>query len=303
MIKGSIICLMYVSLFFKGYSQSDSIHFTAQDTILNDNAFLIPMNSAPQKTDQNKRKQIYKLNPAVDIPIIAVGTGFSLFAFTKIYDKEPSTAEEINSLNINDINVFDRWSIYPYREATHNISAIEFHAAIPLPLIMFLITKDTRNDFWKLSYLYWEALSITGLFGAGAPYFIDRHRPYTYTSETAMEKRMSPNGKNSAFSGHVEVVATSTFFIAKVYSDYYPETKLVAFGLASAATGSMAYLRLVQGMHFPSDVLIGAAIGTLSGILVPQFHKIKSVNNSSMSILPYSTGEITGLAFTYKFNK
>jgi membrane-associated phospholipid phosphatase len=297
-MKRSIICLMSVTLFFQGYSQRDSLPAFEGDSIP-----IISKQNDEIKMALNQKEQIYTLKLGVDIPIIAVGTGFSLYAFTVIYDKAPSTAEEINSLNVSDINSFDRWSIYPYRDETHLISAIQFHASIPLPLIMFLITKDTRQDFWKLSFLYWETLSITGLFGAGAPYFIDRHRPYTYTSETPMEKRMTPNAKNSAFSGHVEVVAASSFFIAKVYSDYYPDKKLMMFSLASVATGGMAYLRLVQGMHFPSDVLIGAAIGTLSGILVPHFHKTKSTKGSGMTILPYSTGDINGLVLTYTFNK
>jgi membrane-associated phospholipid phosphatase len=170
---------------------------------------------------------------------------------------------------------------------------------------MFLVKDDTRHDFWKLTFLYWEALSITGLFGAGAPFFIDRYRPYAYdiTGETSMEQRQVQNAKNSAFSGHVEVIATTTFFIAKVYSDYFPETKLMAFGLASLATGGMAYLRLTGGMHFPSDIVIGTAIGTLSGILVPHFHKYRLIKNPSMSIIPYSSGDIHGLVLTYTFNK
>ena len=303
MRKGSILCLIYLFLFFSGYSQNDSLPVAAGDTIIKDSVSVIPKQDAEPKVVLNKREQVYKLKPGVDVPIIAVGTAFSLYAFTIIYDKDPSTVEEINSLNVNDINTFDRWSIYPYRNETHVISAIEFHAAIPLPLIMFLVTKDTRHDFWKLTFLYWEVLSITGLFGAGAPLLIDRYRPYTYTSETLMEKRQGPNAKNSAFSGHVEVVAASTFFIAKVYSDYYPETKLLAFGLASVATGGMAYLRLVQGMHFPSDILIGAAIGTLSGILVPHFHKHRLIRNPAMSIIPYSAGNTHGLALIYKFKK
>jgi membrane-associated phospholipid phosphatase len=250
-----------------------------------------------------EKPSVYTLKLAADIPIIAVGTGFSLFAFGTIYDKPLSTEEEINSLNVADINGFDRWSIYPYTPSLHTASAIQFHAAIPLPLIMMLMTKDTRHDFWKLSFLYWETLSITGLFGAGTPYFFDRYRPYVYTSETPMEKRMSANAQNSAFSGHVEIVAASSFFIAKVYSDYYPGKKLVMFSLASASTAGMAYMRLVQGMHFPSDVLIGAAIGTLSGILVPHYHKTKSSAQASMSILPYSTGSINGLVLTWHFKK
>jgi membrane-associated phospholipid phosphatase len=299
MIRGSIAFSAFIFLFLiRSYSQVDSTSMPTDTTAINNVS-----ETRRLETIKLKRKtNIYTLKPAIDIPIIAIGTGFSLFAFTTIYDKPPSTEEEINNLKRSDINAFDRWAIYPYSNSLSNISAYEFHGSIPLPVILFLITKETRQDFWKLSFLYWEALSITGLFGSGAPYFIDRHRPYAYTSETPMEKRMIPNAKNSAFSGHVEVVATSVFFTAKVYSDYYPETKLMVFGLASVATGGMAYLRLKGGQHFPSDVLIGAALGTLSGILVPHFHKHKLIKNPDLSITPFNSGRSKGLSLTYKLH-
>lgn len=284
-------------LFMQGYSQVDSTSMRTDTAIMH-----VPgiRNRAPLKPEISK-SDIYKLKPIVDIPIIAVGTGFSLYAFTIIYDKPPSTVEEINNLDRSDINGFDRWAIYPYSSSLNNMGNYEFHASIPLPVILFLITKDTRKDFFKLSYLYWEALSITGLFGSGAPYFIDRHRPYAYTTETPMEKRIIPNAKNSAFSGHVEVVATSVFFAAKVYSDYYPETKLMMFSMASVATAGMAYMRLKGGQHFPSDVLVGAALGTLSGILVPHFHKHKLIKNSAINITPFNIGGAQGLRLIYSF--
>src|SRR6185369_1357930 len=142
---------------------------------------------------------------------------------------------------------------------------------------------------------------VTGLFGTGATYSVDKYRPYAYSDKTPMEKRTGKVARNSFYAGHVEVVATSTFFISKVYSDYYPDSKIkwVFYGVASAATGWTAYMRLKGGQHFPSDIILGTATGVLTGVLVPHYHKTKSSKNTSMIILPYSTGDYHGLVMTY----
>lgn len=57
---------------------------------------------------------VYKLKPGVDIPVFAVGAGWSAYAFTKIYNKEHSTEEDILALDKNNINWFDRWAVRPF---------------------------------------------------------------------------------------------------------------------------------------------------------------------------------------------
>ncbi len=144
-----------------------------------------------------------------------------------------------------------------------------------------------RSDFLKLSFLYVEALSTTGLLGYSATYFVDQYRPYAYSPGTSMAQKESQNAKNSFYAGHVEIVAVSSFFLATVYADYHPHSKIKWLGyvLSSAATLGMGYMRLEAGMHFPSDILLGAATGTLSGILIPYFHNHKVVKNNSLKIV------------------
>jgi hypothetical protein len=55
-----------------------------------------------------RTRQVYKLKPAVDIPVATVGTAWSLYAFTKIYSKDRSDEDDILALNIADIPKFDR---------------------------------------------------------------------------------------------------------------------------------------------------------------------------------------------------
>ncbi len=96
---------------------------------------------------------------------------------------------------------------------------------MPLPLIL-LADKHIRKDAGKIGFLYLEAMSITGLLYTGSTYLTDRYRPLAYNPEVSIGERRGGGAKNSFFAGHVALVATSTFFTAKVFSDYHPQSKM-----------------------------------------------------------------------------
>ncbi|RYF97551.1 MAG: phosphatase PAP2 family protein [Chitinophagaceae bacterium] len=114
------------------------------------------------------------------------------------------------------------------------------------------------------------------------------------------ETRTGGGARNSFPSGHPAVVATSTFFMAKVYSDYHPEmkNKWILYSAAGAASLATGILRIRAGQHFPTDVMVGIPLGVLSGILVPHFHKNKSSNR--LTLLPYSNGDANGMTAIIK---
>lgn len=291
MKKLSIVCPAFLFVFATVCAQNDSANMQRiqSDTI-----------PIQQPATKEKPTKVYKLNPAVDIPITAVGTGWSLYAFSKIYDKDPSSEEAVLALNKSDVNRFDRWGIRRYSKTIDNISYIPFYASMPLP-VLFLFDNRMRKDIAKLSFMYLEAMSVTGILYTGSTYLTNRYRPYVYSDETPLDYRTRGGGKNSFYAGHVALVATSTFFMASVYADYHPESKIkwVFYGLAGAMTGTTAVLRQAGGLHFPSDVLLGVIQGTATGLLVPRLHKNKLIKNPNLTILPF-TGPSTGLAMIYK---
>jgi membrane-associated phospholipid phosphatase len=264
----------------------------------------LALNSNAQDSSSNFSNQgpVYKLKGSVDIPVFAIAGGWSGYALTKIYSKDTSSLAKILSLRKEDVNGFDRRAIDQYHLKARNMADILFYGSMPLPLLLFL-DNDIRKDAGKILFLYLEAMSIHGLLYTGSVYLIDRYRPYTYNPAVPMSERKRGGGKNSFFAGHVGLVGTSTFFIAKVYSDYHPDSKLkyLLYGAAIVATGSTAYLRYRGGQHFPSDILLGLTVGTLTGILVPQFHKNKSNKNSNLSFTPFTgSGPGFGLVYTIK---
>ena len=155
-----------------------------------------------------------------------------------------------------------------------------------------------------MAFLYLESMAVTGFLYTGSVYLADRFRPYAYNPEAPMSERTRRGSKNSFFAGHLALVGTSTFFIAKVLNDYHPESKItwLPFTLAGVITGNTAYLRYHGGQHFLSDLLIGTVVGTLSGILVPHVHKNKNAEGRISFTASYF-GTTPQFGLTYKLTK
>ena len=124
---------------------------------------------------------------------------------------------------------------------------------------------------------------------------VSRFRPYAYNPNVEMGTRRGGGARNSFPAGHPGLVATSTFFMAKVYSDYHPEmrNKWILYTAAGGAALATGILRVKAGQHFPTDVATGIPIGVLSGLLVPHFHKNSNFKN--LTLLPYRVEGANGM--------
>jgi len=259
--------------------------------------------SPPKKSDDKNSEHMYNIKPWIDIPATVVFAGFSMYGFKVIYGRDSISAVTVLSLNKNDVNSFDRSSTDNYSEKAKNTSDLFFYGSMPLPLLLYL-DKNVRKDGLRVGLLYVEALGITGVFYTGSAMIANRYRPITYNPNVPMSVRTSGGNKNSFPGGHPALVATSTFFMAKVYADYHPNMKFkwVLYTVAGGLTATTAYLRYKAGYHFKTDLIAGVAFGTLSGILVPHFHKNKSRNKNmaKLSILPNYQNNSTGFTAYYK---
>ncbi|MFL5771724.1 MAG: phosphatase PAP2 family protein [Flavisolibacter sp.] len=248
-----------------------------------------------------RKSEVYRIRPAVDIPVTLAGVASSLYGFSKIYNRDTSTIEEIEELDKNDIAPINRSGASQYSPKAFDASNMFFYGSMPLPLLLML-DKHMRKDAGKIGLMYLQALGITGTLYSTAAMIHPKYRPYAYNPEAPMERRVRGGAKNSFYAGHVALVGTATFFTAKVFADYHPESNLrfLFYTVAGAATATTAYLRYKAGEHFPTDVLIGATMGTLTGILVPQLHKNKNPKETGVSLIPYY-GREKGLAMLYRF--
>ncbi|HEY0840783.1 MAG TPA: phosphatase PAP2 family protein [Vulgatibacter sp.] len=112
-----------------------------------------------------------------------------------------------------------------------------------------------------------------------------RPRPYTYSA---------PQGRTddsaSFFSGHASSTAVAAFTAARLIDlqrDLTTGARIGLYGSAAALSLGVGSLRVAAGMHFPTDVLAGAAVGAALGIAIPTLHRVDGV---SLSVSPSPGG-------------
>lgn len=252
------------------------------------------------KTMRSARIDPYKIKGWLDVPVTAAGTAWTLYGFNVIYNRDSVPASEILALDRNKIETFDRSATANYDRNAFNVSNYLFYGSMPLPLIM-MFDRNMRRDGVKLMFMYVEAQAITGTVYTIAAMNANRFRPYVYNPNVPIEKRTRGGVRNSFFAGHVALVGTSTFFMAKTWSDYHPgmKGKWILYAVAGGLTATTGIMRVKAGEHFPSDVLVGSILGPAVGILVPYFHKKKI--SQKIVVMPRFSTEGNGFAMLYKF--
>ena len=102
-------------------------------------------------------------------------------------------------------------------------------------------------------------MAITGAMFTLTDGILNRSRPYVYGTIAPLEKRLGKTGQRSFYAGHTAATAAATFFAAKVFQDFNPDSTAKPYvWVASAAIPAfVGYLRYKSGLHFMSDNLLG----------------------------------------------
>ncbi len=272
-------------------------------------ASILAFNCVAQESNEsvNKDRKVYIINKPVDYSITVGGIVANYFGVRRVLDKPKLTEAELLTLDPNDIPRIDRYALDFSPEEARDADALSdviFQAGFVVPAIL-LFDDEIRKDGWDIGLMYLEAHAVAGvLYAWGAAGNIDRYRPVVYKTNEPLSERLRSGTRSSFYSGHTANLAVSTFFMAKVYSDYHPELgnkKYWLFGSATVPPVVMGYLRNRAGEHFFTDTFTGLLVGASVGILVPHFHKNRTKDGSGVSILPYQTTEHSGFVLNIKF--
>ena len=251
------------------------------------------------------RGPVYHVNYWISVPIIVAGGVGGFWFIAK--PKSNITDAELAALNPNNVPSFDRISLHqnmalvPQWDKYASAGQI-IGAAMPLAI---LLDPDVRPDWLPVLTIGLEVnmvtLAIYSLSPLG-PRFITRYRPLAYyPASDAKANGINQNDgfdKNGFYSGHVASVAASSFFLAKVYSDYHPDAnRYIVYGLASVPPLAMGVIRFMTLDHFPSDIAVGFAVGAICGVVIPQLHRI---GGNGLSMGAYSSPTMgTGLTLAW----
>lgn len=131
-------------------------------------------------------------------------------------------------------------------------------ALVVLVLVLALVlrSKPMRMKFFMLV----TVLILVLLIAQGLKSMIDRDRPFTTFPDI---EKLSSGGDSSFPSGHT----LEAFAVAAAIASLFNRRRFILPVYTWAFL--VAYSRIALGVHYPSDVLAGIILGSMTGWLIP----------------------------------
>jgi membrane-associated phospholipid phosphatase len=161
-------------------------------------------------------------------------------------------------------------------------------SCVLLPATLFS-QKLIREDWKTFSVMYLQTMMFANFFPLISKGRVQRIRPYVYNDDVPMDNKLDSNARRSFYSGHTTNAFASAVFFSVTYSRYYPDSrwKPYVWGGSLGLASLVGYLRYEAGKHFPTDILMGAAVGSTIGFLIPHLHRNKdSEDGAGLSFSP-----------------
>ena len=246
----------------------------------------------------SQESRIYQFDKKLDYSIGATSVGLTLVNYTLYRNLETLDAETILSLNQQDVPSFDRSAIDQSSTAAGNLSDVFEFGVFVLPA-PFIFSERMRKETKEITTMYLETFSINFLTTTFIKLTLTRNRPFVFNPNVDISEKMKKTARMSFYSGHVSHTAAMSVFTAKVFSDFYPDSKwkpLVWTGAFAIPTFT-GYLRYKAGRHYPSDVVTGIVMGSFFGYIIPHLHKVKSKLPEGLSL--NANGNEFGLLYQF----
>jgi membrane-associated phospholipid phosphatase len=212
---------------------------------------------------------------------------------------QPLTLQEVNQLERGSINQFDRSAAYNYSKSASNTSDVMAVIALAAPAAL-LTDQSIRKDWKTITLMYLETYGWSRSVNELAKASVRRIRPFVYNPDAPLDRKLSSGSRKSFFSEHSSETFASAVFISTVYSDYNPNSEWKPYIWAgSLLTASVVgYLRYEAGAHFPTDILVGAIVGSAIGYTIPWMHRL---NKENLSIIPGVSNADYGFSIRVSF--
>lgn len=263
-------------------------------------AFLISVTlwlaPAPATMAQQAAPSPYRTRFVVDAPITlglgAVG-GLGLYL---VQQKSGLSDAELATLDKNDVPKFDRFVAGNYSDRAQTAGDLLTYGSLVVAPGLLVLDRDMRGHYGQLLGLYLQTMATSAAAFTMTVGTVTRYRPFLYGTEGGGD-RNSKISTNSFFGGHTAHTATATFFAAKVFHDFNPDSPAEPFvwGAAALVPAAVAYTRMEAGKHFLSDNIVGYAVGATAGIVVPQLHKTSG--RRGFSFVPIQGVNVNGHSY------
>ena len=137
-----------------------------------------------------------------------------------------------------------------------------FGTLLVLCILAILICRYCNKEkYLKISKLCLYALLLSGVIALCLKLSIVEERPFKMLGH--VHQLVLPSEPNSFPSGH----SSSTFSVVTVLVNQFWENKILVVMLIIFAL-LIGFSRIYCGVHYPIDVVVGAIVGILSGVII-----------------------------------
>jgi membrane-associated phospholipid phosphatase len=199
-----------------------------------------------------------------------------------------------NPYDIDAIDRLDRRLMFPYDKTIDTGSSIGAYGLLVLPAISLVGNIKDMNAVATYGIMYAEAFLLTWGTKDLLKKAINRNRPYLYFDSAPQDRK--DDYKDSFPSGHTALAFMSAAFLTNTFWTEYPGNgwRFPVAGISYALAAGVAVSRVLSGSHFLTDVIVGAAIGSLYGSLVPALHERKKTRGN-VTFTPAANGFFVSL--------
>jgi membrane-associated phospholipid phosphatase len=213
---------------------------------------------------------VYQLDPSIDVPVI-VGTATTWTVLQFVNNEGPPPGPAPDSINPLDSLALNRWE-----PAIGRASDITLYTVGAAGLATTTVIGRHGHGGWAAPIVLLEGWSVTGFTVEILKQATGRTRPFvSYDTPTAdiLEAQAEHDAAMSFPSGHTASVGVVSFTTARMLTDAHMVSPVVAFAGATIVTASMGTMRVLAGMHYPTDVIVGGTIGACYGMMIPALHR------------------------------
>jgi len=212
--------------------------------------------------------------------VIFISSALAVDLSNNYFDRqliERPTETDLNTLNKSDVPFFDEPGLQPYSTILKDFS--DYAAYITIGSTLFVIYEKDTQILLNNLIVFSEIMITQSAVAKWTKTLTHRYRPFVYDDEVSDAKKKQRNSQHSFFSMHSSTTFAAATFGYFYYSKLYGQNLYVGTLLYGSATATAA-LRVAAAQHFPSDVLVGALVGSSISYLICKYHNDKKISIS-----------------------
>jgi membrane-associated phospholipid phosphatase len=213
---------------------------------------------------------------------------FALGVFVPPFFVSGSNSKAVTA-DAGTVNPFDRSLMFAYNKPLDIAGDVGMYGLAVLPVISLIGNIANINAVASYAIMYGEAFSLTYGTVEIIKDATSRNRPYTYFG--GIPAGMEEDYYNSFPSRHTALAFMSAGFLSSTFVTEYPDSplKIPVVVISNALAVGVGVSRIASGNHFLTDVLVGGAIGSLYGYLIPFLH-LRKQDAARFALSPMANG-------------